>query len=224
MAAMCMPRCSPDASLPRDSRTSERGESVVTPPMRTFISGLVLTLGTRGLPRPCPRAGRRPSAPLRAGPDGLPVPELSACLHHDRGQRRRPERRPRGLAGWSRAADARLPFLDANPNIGDRYAAAPRVFSTKDPAHPSSWSAPCSCFESEPPVLTEHKGGSGLWLDVWTNRGRSDRRVARLEPVMVAVAVGEEDRCRSLHAWSASESCTRLPWQPALLTGMNSTC
>ncbi|WP_158012951.1 hypothetical protein [Streptomyces sp. Root369] len=147
--------------------------------MRTFISGLVLTLGALGLACPRPRAGRRPS----------------------------------------------------------------------DRAHPGTWSAQRSVFDSEPAVLTEHKGGSGLWLDFWTNCDRSDCCLARLEPVLVAVAVGEEDWRRSFRAWtadspggtwtppvcrlrnsyqsldpSASEGRSQLPWQPALLTRTNSSC
>jgi hypothetical protein len=46
MAAMCMPPCSPDASLPstfRDLPRPSRGESVLPAHMRTFASGLVLT-------------------------------------------------------------------------------------------------------------------------------------------------------------------------------------
>jgi endo-1,4-beta-xylanase len=88
---------------------------------------------------------------------------------------------------WSQAAAAPQTFLDANPNIGNRYAAAPQVFyfaphklwymvyqtgppsysTTTDPSKPQSWSAPRYFFDSEPPVLTENKG-DGFWLDFWT--------------------------------------------------------
>lgn len=94
---------------------------------------------------------------------------------------------------WSRAADAPQTFLDANPNIGDRYAAAPQVFyfapqklwymvyqtgppsysTTTDPSKPESWSAPRLFFDSEPPVVTENKG-NGFWLDFWTICDRTD--------------------------------------------------
>ncbi|MFD3502905.1 non-reducing end alpha-L-arabinofuranosidase family hydrolase [Streptomyces sp. NPDC058677] len=88
---------------------------------------------------------------------------------------------------WSEAAAAPQTFLDTNPNIGNRYAAAPQVFyfapqklwymvyqtgppsysTTTDPSKPESWSAPRYFFDSEPPVLTENKG-DGFWLDFWT--------------------------------------------------------
>ncbi|CAM5743629.1 Beta-xylanase OS=Streptomyces alboniger OX=132473 GN=CP975_02970 PE=3 SV=1 [Streptomyces alboniger] len=88
---------------------------------------------------------------------------------------------------WSKAAAAPQTFLDSNPNIGDRYAAAPQVFyfapqklwymvyqtgppsysTTTDPSEPGSWSAPRSFFEGEPAVVTENKGAGG-WLDFWT--------------------------------------------------------
>ncbi|MFE9438690.1 non-reducing end alpha-L-arabinofuranosidase family hydrolase [Streptomyces sp. NPDC006602] len=94
---------------------------------------------------------------------------------------------------WSQAAAAPQTFLDANPNIGDRYAAAPQVFyfapqklwymvyqtgppsysTTTDPSKPESWSAPRYFFDSEPPVLTENKG-DGFWLDFWTICDKSD--------------------------------------------------
>jgi len=63
---------------------------------------------------------------------------------------------------WSQAASASLNYLDTNPNIGTRYAAAPQVFyfapknlwylvyqtgppsysTSTDPGNPKSWSAP----------------------------------------------------------------------------------
>lgn len=87
---------------------------------------------------------------------------------------------------WSQAAAAPQTFLDTNPNIGDRYAAAPQVFyfapqkkwymvyqtgppsfsTTDDPANPGSWSAPRNFFDAEPPIVTENKGQGG-WLDFW---------------------------------------------------------
>jgi endo-1,4-beta-xylanase len=94
---------------------------------------------------------------------------------------------------WSQASTAPVTFLDTNPNIGDRYAAAPQVFyfapqklwymvyqtgppsysTTTDPSEPGSWSAPRHFFGSEPPVLTENKG-DGFWLDFWTICDRTD--------------------------------------------------
>ncbi len=94
---------------------------------------------------------------------------------------------------WSQAAAAPQTFLDANPNIGNRYAAAPQVFyfapqklwymvyqtgppsysTTTDPSTPESWSAPRYFFDSEPPVLTENKG-DGFWLDFWTICDKTD--------------------------------------------------
>jgi endo-1,4-beta-xylanase len=95
---------------------------------------------------------------------------------------------------WSQASVAPQTFLDANPNIGNRYAAAPQVFyfaprklwymvyqtgppsysTTTDPSKPGSWSAPRYFFDSEPPVVTENKGSSGFWLDFWTICDRTD--------------------------------------------------
>ncbi|GAA2913188.1 MULTISPECIES: non-reducing end alpha-L-arabinofuranosidase family hydrolase [Streptomyces] len=94
---------------------------------------------------------------------------------------------------WSEAASAPQTFLDANPNIGNRYAAAPQVFyfalqqtwymvyqtgppsysTTKDPSDPLSWSAPRNIFDGEPPIVTENKG-DGAWLDFWTICDRTD--------------------------------------------------
>ncbi|SER67500.1 Glycosyl hydrolase family 62 [Streptomyces sp. yr375] len=94
---------------------------------------------------------------------------------------------------WSQAAAAPQTFLDTNPNIGNRYAAAPQVFyfapqktwymvyqtgppsysTTKDPANPASWSAPKYFFDAEPQVVLDNKGTGG-WLDFWTVCDRSD--------------------------------------------------
>jgi len=91
------------------------------------------------------------------------------------------------FADWSQAADAPQTFLDTNPNIGDRYAAAPQVFyfqpddtwylvfqspnptyyTTKNRSDPMSWEGPGYFMESEPPILRENKG-DGTWLDFWT--------------------------------------------------------
>jgi endo-1,4-beta-xylanase len=88
---------------------------------------------------------------------------------------------------WSQAAAAPQTFLDTNPNIGSRYAAAPQVFyfapqktwymvyqtgppsfsTSKDPTDPLSWSAPRYFMQTEPPVVTQNKG-TGFWLDFWT--------------------------------------------------------
>ncbi|UUU20062.1 non-reducing end alpha-L-arabinofuranosidase family hydrolase [Streptomyces sp. DSM 40750] len=88
---------------------------------------------------------------------------------------------------WNNASAAPQTFLDANPNIGDRYAAAPQVFyfaprrlwymvfqtgppvysTTTDPSDPGSWSEPRYFFDAEPPILTANKGNGG-WLDFWT--------------------------------------------------------
>ncbi|MFF3331692.1 non-reducing end alpha-L-arabinofuranosidase family hydrolase [Streptomyces sp. NPDC002888] len=94
---------------------------------------------------------------------------------------------------FSQAAAAPQTFLDANPNIGNRYAAAPQVFyfapqkkwymvyqtgppsysTTDDPSKPGSWSAPKYFFDSEPPVVTQNKGTGG-WLDFWTICDKTD--------------------------------------------------
>ncbi|MFI9170338.1 non-reducing end alpha-L-arabinofuranosidase family hydrolase [Streptomyces lincolnensis] len=94
---------------------------------------------------------------------------------------------------WSQAATAPQTFLDTNPNIGNRYAAAPQVFyfaphklwylvfqngppvysTTTDPTRPESWSTPRPFFDGEPPILTENKGPGG-WLDFWTICDTSD--------------------------------------------------
>ncbi|MEU1933277.1 non-reducing end alpha-L-arabinofuranosidase family hydrolase [Streptomyces coeruleorubidus] len=97
------------------------------------------------------------------------------------------------FARWSEAASAPQTFLDTNPDIGSRYAAAPQVFhfapqqtwymvyqtgppsysTTKDPSDPLSWSAPRNFFGGEPPIVTENKG-DGTWLDFWTICDRTD--------------------------------------------------
>ncbi|BBC30245.1 Glycosyl hydrolase family 62 [Streptomyces graminofaciens] len=91
------------------------------------------------------------------------------------------------FSDWSQAAAAPQTFLDVNPNIGNRYAAAPQVFhfapqklwymvyqtgppsysTTTEPGDPRSWSAPRTFMATEPPVVTQNKG-SGGWLDFWT--------------------------------------------------------
>ncbi|MPY47901.1 non-reducing end alpha-L-arabinofuranosidase family hydrolase [Streptomyces acidicola] len=78
---------------------------------------------------------------------------------------------------WSQAASAPLTYLDTNPNIGTRYAAAPQVFyfapkgvwylvyqtgppsysTSTDPGNPQSWSAPRT-FQNAAPSGT---------LDYW---------------------------------------------------------
>ncbi|WP_235193066.1 non-reducing end alpha-L-arabinofuranosidase family hydrolase [Streptomyces viridochromogenes] len=93
---------------------------------------------------------------------------------------------PTSFADWSQAATAPQTFLDTNPAIGNRYAAAPQVFyfapqknwymvyqtplpsfsTTDDPAAPGSLSAPRNFFDAEPPIVTEHKGPGGR-LDYW---------------------------------------------------------
>ncbi|MFJ8467561.1 non-reducing end alpha-L-arabinofuranosidase family hydrolase [Streptomyces swartbergensis] len=98
------------------------------------------------------------------------------------------------FARWSEAASAPQMFLDANPNIGSRYAAAPQVFhfapkqpwytvyqtgppsysTAKCPSDPLSWSAPRNFFGSEPPVVTGNKG-DGARLDFWTICDPTDR-------------------------------------------------
>ncbi|MFJ2558023.1 MULTISPECIES: non-reducing end alpha-L-arabinofuranosidase family hydrolase [unclassified Streptomyces] len=97
------------------------------------------------------------------------------------------------FANWSDAAAAPQTFLDTNPNIGDRYAAAPQVFyfapqrtwymvyqtgppsysTSKDPTRPGSWSTPRLFMDTEPPVLLENKGDGG-WLDFWVICDRTD--------------------------------------------------
>lgn len=78
---------------------------------------------------------------------------------------------------WSQAGSAPLTYLDTNPNIGNRYAAAPQVFyfapkglwylvyqtgppsysTSTDPGNPRSWSAPRTF---------DNAAGSGT-LDYW---------------------------------------------------------
>jgi endo-1,4-beta-xylanase len=97
------------------------------------------------------------------------------------------------FADWSQAAAAPQTPLDTNPNIGNRYVAAPQVFyfapekkwymvyqtgppaysTTDDPSKPGSWSAPTHFFDGEPQVVTENKGNGG-WLDFWTICDTSD--------------------------------------------------
>ncbi|WP_406213642.1 hypothetical protein [Streptomyces canus] len=171
--------------------------------MRTFVSGLVLNLLTLGLAVLAPRAGG-------GGRVDRPAAGLFRRVLHRPTDRPQTGRRPSDRLRAARAADAPLTFLDADPNTGDRYAAAPQVFSIKDQAHPGSWSAPRSLFDSRPPVLTKRKG-SGIWLDFWTICARSDCCLACLEQVEavglgerdLAVVVGEEDWRRYVRAWTA---------------------
>ncbi|MEU9329114.1 hypothetical protein AB0D91_35865 [Streptomyces canus] len=151
--------------------------------MRTFISGLVLNLLTLGLAVLAPRAGG-------GGRVGRPAAGLFRRVLHRPTDRPQTGRRPSDRLRAARAADAPLTFLDANPNIGNRYAAAPQVLSTKDLAHP---------------------GSSGFRLDFWTICDRSDCCPARLEEVEavglgehdLAVVVGEEDWRRYFRAGTA---------------------
>lgn len=128
--------------------------------------------------------------------------DSSARRHDDRRERRRLERRPHELrrlvVGSRRAPD----LTGRQP--GHRRPARGRAPGLLDqgPGHPGSGSSLRSFFDSEPPALTEHRGGSGLWLGSWTNCDRTDRCHAGPEPVLVAVAVGEEDWRRSFRAWT----------------------
>ncbi len=87
---------------------------------------------------------------------------------------------------WSQASSAPHTFLDTNPNIGSRYAAAPHVFyfepdglwylvyqtglpsysTTTDINDPASWSAPRN-FQNEMPQIVRDNIGDGHWLDYW---------------------------------------------------------
>ncbi|MFD5322276.1 non-reducing end alpha-L-arabinofuranosidase family hydrolase [Streptomyces sp. NPDC127098] len=87
---------------------------------------------------------------------------------------------------WSQAAAAPQYFLNNNPNIGNRYAAAPHVFYfaprnewylvyqtglpsysvSTDPSNPQSWSAPRN-FQSSMPDIVRQNIGNGNWLDYW---------------------------------------------------------
>ncbi|MCC3761750.1 hypothetical protein K3N28_01515 [Glycomyces sp. TRM65418] len=91
-----------------------------------------------------------------------------------------------GFNDWSQASSAPHTFLDANPNIGSRYAAAPHVFyyepqrlwylvyqtglpsysTTANINDPSSWSAPRN-FQSSMPQIVRDNIGDGHWLDYW---------------------------------------------------------
>src|SRR5687767_11757001 len=88
------------------------------------------------------------------------------------------------FSDWSQAPDAPVTYLDTNPNIGSRYAAAPQLFhfapddewylvyqtgppsysTSKNPADPHSWSAPKNFIDETPPIVEENSGG---WLDFW---------------------------------------------------------
>lgn len=87
---------------------------------------------------------------------------------------------------WSQAGSAPHTFLDTNPNIGTRYAAAPHVFyfapqnlwylvyqtglpsysTTSNINDPMSWSAPRN-FQSSMPQIVRDNIGNGHWLDYW---------------------------------------------------------
>lgn len=91
-----------------------------------------------------------------------------------------------GFDDWSQAGSAPHTFLDANPNIGSRYAAAPHVFyyepdglwylvyqtglpsysTTTNINDPYSWSAPRN-FQNEMPQIVRDNIGNGHWLDYW---------------------------------------------------------
>ncbi|WP_211253365.1 non-reducing end alpha-L-arabinofuranosidase family hydrolase, partial [Glycomyces tenuis] len=90
------------------------------------------------------------------------------------------------FSDWSQASSAPHTFLDTNPNIGSRYAAAPHVFyfepeglwylvyqtglpsysTTTDISDPHSWSAPRN-FQDSMPDIVEDNIGDGHWLDYW---------------------------------------------------------
>ncbi|HKT02296.1 MAG TPA: non-reducing end alpha-L-arabinofuranosidase family hydrolase, partial [Rugosimonospora sp.] len=87
---------------------------------------------------------------------------------------------------WSQAAAATPYFLDANPNIGTGYRAAPQLFyfapkhtwylvyqtglpsfsTTTDPTRPQTWSAPRNFLDSMPDIIKQNIG-SGFWVDMW---------------------------------------------------------
>ena len=87
------------------------------------------------------------------------------------------------FSDWSQAASAPVTFLDTNPNIGNRYAAAPQIFyfapkqewylvyqtgppsysTSKNPADPNSWSAPKNFISTTPPIVQQNS--NGFWLD-----------------------------------------------------------
>ncbi|SDC95388.1 non-reducing end alpha-L-arabinofuranosidase family hydrolase [Glycomyces harbinensis] len=91
-----------------------------------------------------------------------------------------------GFNDWSQASSAPHTFLDTNPNIGSRYAAAPHVFfyepsglwylvyqtglpsysTTSNINDPGSWSAPRN-FQNEMPQIVKDNIGNGHWLDYW---------------------------------------------------------
>jgi hypothetical protein len=91
-----------------------------------------------------------------------------------------------GFDDWSQASSAPHTFLDTNPNIGSRYAAAPHVFyfepdglwylvyqtglpsysTTTNINDPGSWSAPRN-FQNEMPQIVRDNIGNGHWLDYW---------------------------------------------------------
>ncbi|WP_328975128.1 hypothetical protein [Streptomyces canus] len=113
---------------------------------------------------------------------------------------------------------APLTFLDANPNIGDRYAAVPQVFcfarqklrdmvhqagrrpshsTAKDPADPGSWRAPRSFSDGNGCLRLGH---SGTYL-----------------MLVEALATGSDWR-RHLRAWTVPPLEQRdLPGRPVRL-------
>ncbi|MEV0408844.1 non-reducing end alpha-L-arabinofuranosidase family hydrolase [Actinoallomurus sp. NPDC050550] len=86
------------------------------------------------------------------------------------------------FSDFSQAATAPQYYLSDNPNIGNRYMAAPQLFyfapkkkwflvfqqgppaysTTDDPAKPQTWSTPTDFFAGDPPVVTQRGHG---WLD-----------------------------------------------------------
>ncbi|MDQ1072697.1 hypothetical protein QFZ32_008137 [Streptomyces canus] len=170
----------------RFPRASERGESVATPPMRTFISGRVLTLFALGLTTlaPGPAAAGHRTGPLpdsfgwsSTGPligpkpdAGHPVVSVKDPTVFRSKNLRHPYMTTADGAGawslartssadWSRAADAPLAFRDPDPNIGNRHAAVPQVF------HFAPHKLSYTVHQTGPPAYstTKDPAGPGRW-------------------------------------------------------------
>ncbi|MFL5997149.1 MAG: hypothetical protein ACJ736_23045 [Streptomyces sp.] len=118
---------------------------MATPPVRTFISGPVLTLLAPRLAALAPG----PAADDRTGPppgffgwfSTRPLIGPAPDAGHPIVSVKDPTVLRYGFADWSQAADAHPTFLDADPDTGNRCPAAPQVRCFA-PRNAGTWPTP----------------------------------------------------------------------------------